>query len=107
MPHELALHLDQLDLKVIQLTYNLRTEIILKGGKLLCKINYLHGFPPADSRTLTPTKFTLLDYFGPHRDSLREKLSGLLRSARQYKRRSSQTLSRNRLMTSSAVMIPV
>jgi hypothetical protein len=48
VPHELALHLYQLYLKVIQLAHNLWIEIILKGGKLLRKINYLHGYvPPA------------------------------------------------------------
>ena len=43
VPHELALHFYQLYLKIVELAHNLRIEIILKGGKLLRKVDYLHG----------------------------------------------------------------
>jgi hypothetical protein len=53
VPHEFTLHLYQLYLKVIQLAHNLWIEIVLKGGKLLGQIDYLHGSTPS---SLTNTK---------------------------------------------------
>jgi hypothetical protein len=70
MPHELALHLDQLYLKVIQLTHNPRAEIILEGGKLLGKVDYLHGSILLLRAERTGQRFfILLDWFASQIDS--------------------------------------
>src|SRR5882724_6071874 len=44
VPHELALNFYQLYLEVIQFTHDLRTELVLKRGKLLRQVDDLHGF---------------------------------------------------------------
>jgi hypothetical protein len=45
MPHEFSLHLHQLYLEVVQFTYDLGAEVVLKGGKFLRQIHYIHKFP--------------------------------------------------------------
>jgi hypothetical protein len=72
VPHELALHFDQLHLEVIQLTHDLGAEMVLKSGKLLRQIDYLHVPPPPmkgdAGRSLY---YSILDWSGRLMDSPR------------------------------------